>query len=742
MSNDNYLSRTTTPRADRFTHFPIPVRSDTLKTTITRDDTVWLFYRNAGKYTNYGANAVAFFRDKDRIPNPSGPTTRRSACITACTTSSGCLHRLQVSGVLQCSPGLAQNAAEYAAWARAKGFLPVAAAGAAAATAPNAASAATPAPAVSAEVLAAGQRVWNANCIACHTLEQDGPSGVGPNLWNVVGVQAAGKPEFAYTAAMQQAGLVWNEATLDKFLRAPMSFLPGTVMAAVGVTNDADRAAVIAFLRARGSVAPAADAVTLLAARWRKPREYLSDCRNPGSSSIHARLKEIFGVVGVLWRRLNALMDETAQTFVRTSFSSVVRDNWDLAVSLMDSHGRMFAQSSRSVPSFIGTMPRTLAEMLKRYPAESLRPGDVLISNDGYIGTGHLNDITMVRPIHRKGRLIAFVGSVFHSVDIGGAPSIDARDSYAEGLTIPVSLIVRAGVENADVIAFLEENLRSPEETLGDIRAQFAAYGLCIGRLLKMLDGEGIDDLDGFVGEILDRSEASMKRAIAAIPDGSYGDSLLVDGFEEPLRIQCEVRVKGEALTVDFAGTSPQIDKPINSVLNFTTAYSAYAIKCALDPAVPNNDGCFRPVTITAPEGSLLNPRRPAPIWARHLSGHYLPAVIFSALAPQLPNRVIADCGSPIWNVYFAGKLRNGRRFVKMYFMNGGHGARPDGEDGPACLSFPSNIATVPIEQFENSVPLLITEKALMPDSGGAGRYRGGLAQRVSFRVTSIPRSR
>ena len=440
--------------------------------------------------------------------------------------------------------------------------------------------------------------------------------------------------------------------------------------------------------------------------------------------------------VGVLWRRLNALMDETAQTFVRTSFSSVVRDNWDLAVSLMDSQGRMFAQSSRSVPSFIGTMPRTLAAMLLRYPAETLQPGDVLVSNDGYIGTGHLNDITMVRPIHRNGRLIAFVGSVFHSVDIGGAPSIDARDSFAEGLTIPVAKIVRAGVENEDVVAFLTENLRAPDETLGDIRAQFAAYGLCITRLLKMLDAEGIDDLDRFVGEILDRSEASMRRSIVAIPDGVYGDSLLVDGFEEPLRIQCEIRVTGDSLTVDFAGTSPQIDRPINSVLNFTTAYSAYAIKCALDPTVPNNDGCFRPVTITAPEGSLLNPRRPAPIWGRHLSGHYLPAVIFSALAERLPGRVIADCGSPIWNVYFAGRLRSGRRFVKMFFMNGGHGARP-AEDGPSCLSFPSNIATVPIEQFENSVPLLITEKALIPDSGGAGQYRGGLAQRVSFRVTA-----
>jgi N-methylhydantoinase B len=189
-------------------------------------------------------------------------------------------------------------------------------------------------------------------------------------------------------------------------------------------------------------------------------------------------------------------------------------------------------------------------------------------------------------------------------------------------------------------------------------------------------------------------------------------------------------------LSVDFAGTSPQINRPINSVLNYTLAYSAYAVKCAFDPVTPNNDGSFRPITITAPEGCLLNPRRPAPIWARHLAGHYLPPVIFSALANLLPDKVIADCGSPVWNVYFAGKQDTGQRFVKMFFMNGGHGARPH-QDGPACLSFPSNIATVPIEQFENSVPILITEKELIPDSGGAGRNRGGPAQRLSFRSTS-----
>ena len=429
-------------------------------------------------------------------------------------------------------------------------------------------------------------------------------------------------------------------------------------------------------------------------------------------------------------------MDETAHTFVRTSFSSVVRDNWDLAVGLMDSRGRQFAQSSRSIPSFIGTMPRTLAVMLERFPKSTLAPGDVLISNDGYHGTGHLNDITMVRPIFRGQQLICFISSVFHTVDIGGAPSINARDSHEEGLTIPVCKIMRKGEENEDVVAFITENLRAPHETLGDIRAQFAAYDLGLERFLKILEDEHIDDLDALVGEILDRSEVAMRRAIEAVPDGAYRDEIKVDGFDQPLTICCEVRIEGSDLSVDFDGTSPQVNRPINSAMNYTRAYSAYAVKCAFDPTTPNNDGSFRAVTIKAPEGCLINPARPAPIWARHLSGHYLPPVIFSALSQLMPERVIADCGSPLWNVYFSGRQDNGQRFMKMFFMNGGHGARPH-QDGPACLSFPSNVATVPIEQFENSVPLLITEKSLIPDSGGAGKFRGGPAQRVAFKVTS-----
>jgi N-methylhydantoinase B len=440
--------------------------------------------------------------------------------------------------------------------------------------------------------------------------------------------------------------------------------------------------------------------------------------------------------LGIVWRRLTGLMDEVAQTFVRTSFSVVVRENWDLACSLMDADGRVFAQSSRSIPSFLGTMPKTLQAMLQKHPQHSLEPGDVLISNDPWLGTGHLNDITMVRPIFRGRELVAFVGSTFHTVDIGGAPSPFAKDSYEEGLCIPILKIVRRGEENTDVISFLQENLREPNETLGDIRAQFAAYDLAQTKLLNLLQQEGIDDLKRVTDSILSRSELSMRKMLEAIPDGECTDQVTADGFDKPLTICCSIKKTGSDILVDFAGTDPQIDKPINSVYNFTFAYSAYAIKCAFDPGSPNNDGGLRPLTLLAPEGSLVNPTRPAPVWGRHLSGHYLPFVIFGALSKIIPDKVIADSGSPIWNVYFKGVDRSKRKFVKMFFMSGGYGARAH-SDGPACLSFPTNIANNPIEQFENQTPMLMIEKSLITDSGGAGRYRGGLGQRLSFQSLS-----
>lgn len=440
--------------------------------------------------------------------------------------------------------------------------------------------------------------------------------------------------------------------------------------------------------------------------------------------------------LGILWQRLTGLMDEVAQTFVRTSFSVVVRENWDLACSLMDAEGRVFAQSSRSIPSFLGTMPRTLAAILQRHPKHTLEPGDVLISNDPWLGTGHLNDITMVRPIFRGDELVAFVGSTFHTVDIGGAPSPFAKDSFEEGLCIPALKIMRRGQENEDLVAFLNENLREPRETLGDIRAQFAAYELAQTKLLRLMHDEGVDDLRSMTDQILARSENSMRRQLEAVPDGEFSDEVTADGFDHPLTVRCTIRKQGSQIVVDYTGTDAQVDKPVNSVMNFTFAYSAYAIKCAFDPTAPNNDGGLRPLTILAPEGCLVNPTRPAPVWGRHLTGHYLPFVIFGALSQVIPGRIAADSGSPIWNVYFKGTDRQQRKFVKMFFMSGGYGARGR-SDGPSCLSFPTNVANSPIEQLENQAPMLVTEKSLRVDSGGAGQYRGGLGQRLTFRSLS-----
>jgi len=304
-------------------------------------------------------------------------------------------------------------------------------------------------------------------------------------------------------------------------------------------------------------------------------------------------------------------------------------------------------------------------------------------------------------------------------------------------LTIPICKIVEAGAESPLVLSFLEENLRQPTETLGDIRAQFAAYRDCTRMLDRLFDEEGITGLGDVADEIISRSEHSMKAAIEALPDGIYSDGFDVDGVDVPLRIECTVHVAGDRLSVDFTGTSDQVRWPINSVLNYTQAYARYAVKCLLDPDAPNNAGTLAPITVTAPPGSLLNALPPAPVWGRHLSGHYVPPAIFGALAGVLPDKIAAESGSPLWNVYFGGKNPSGDgNFVKMFFMNGGHGARSHG-DGPGCLSFPSNVSNQPVEAFEHQVPLLVTEKAFVPNTGGAGKYRGGNAQRIGFRSRS-----
>jgi len=435
----------------------------------------------------------------------------------------------------------------------------------------------------------------------------------------------------------------------------------------------------------------------------------------------------------ILWTRLVSMVDEAAAQMVRTAFSTIVRDSNDYAVVLLDTQGRSLAQSTLSIPSFICTLPATVKHLLAAFPLETLRPGDVLATNDPWLGTGHLPDINVAMPIFRRGRPVAIAATVAHSPDIGGRlRSPEIRELYEEGLRIMPSKLLHRGRPDPVLWRILESNVRVPEQVLGDLWAQITANRFLAERVVALIDETGVD-IDALGTEVQRRSETAMRAAIRAVPDGDYRFRLESDGFEQPLVIAARVSVQGDRVAVDYTGSSAQLPKAINVVPSYTFAYTAFALKCLLSPAVPNNEGSFKPLSVTAPEGSVLNPRFPAPVGARAMTGHMLPPVVMGALAPALPGRVQAPSGSPQWCVHLAGAHR-GRRFATVYFMNGGQGASA-GRDGLSSISFPSNLANTPIEAIETQVPVTMLGRALRRASGGAGARRGGDGQRFAFRI-------
>ena len=401
---------------------------------------------------------------------------------------------------------------------------------------------------------------------------------------------------------------------------------------------------------------------------------------------------------------------------------------------MLDSRGNSLAQSTLSVPSFIGTLPISLKKYLEIFPPESLEPGDVIISNDPWICSGHLPDVTMAMPIFRKDKLIAFAGSIGHAPDMGGRiRSGDSTEIYEEGLQIPPSKLVKAGQWNEDLVNMIKRNVRVPEMVMGDFRAQIAADEQLGRRLLDLVEDQEIENFESLVKTILDTSERTIRKSIREMPQGSYRHEVWLDGFDEPLKIKLRLDIEEDRIICDYAGTSPQINRGLNTVLNYTYAYSAYPLKCAVYPTVPNNEGCFRPFKVTAPEGCLLNPRYPAAVGGRAMVGHYLTTAIFGALQKVIPERIQADSGSPLWCVNFAGS-HQGKKYATLFFINGGQGASPH-KDGISALPYPSNISNTPAEVIENSMPIMIHKKNLRPDSAGAGKWRGGLGQEVEIEL-------
>ncbi|MBI4505032.1 MAG: hydantoinase B/oxoprolinase family protein [Chloroflexi bacterium] len=439
----------------------------------------------------------------------------------------------------------------------------------------------------------------------------------------------------------------------------------------------------------------------------------------------------------ILWNGLTASADEAAATLVRTSFSTIVRESNDFACVLLDAEGDTLAESHLSIPSFVGCLPHTVKHLLRRFPPDIWQPGDVVVTNDPWLATGHRPDITMAMPIFHRGELVGFAGSIAHSPDIGGALwSADCREVFEEGLGIPPLWLYRAGALNRDLIELYRANSRVPDQAIGDLHAQVAAGEVLTRRLIEMLEDRDIRDLRALSVALQARAEAAMRAAIRALPDGTYRSAVQLDGYDEPLRIACAVTVHDDELCIDYAGTSPQVDRGLNCVLVFTRAYSIYPVKCVLDPETPKNEGAYRPIQVVAPEGCLVNPRFPAPVNARHLVGQVLSSAILEALFQALPERVIADSGSaPAFRTVFSGVGRHGERFQFTLFANGGMGARPTA-DGLPCTPFPTNSACASIEVMESLTPLTVWAKQVRPDSGGPGTWRGGYGQEIIVQVS------
>jgi len=434
------------------------------------------------------------------------------------------------------------------------------------------------------------------------------------------------------------------------------------------------------------------------------------------------------------WGRLVSIVDESASALQRTSFSTTVRESNDFACVLLGPDGTTLAENTLGVPSFAGVMSLVMRRVLERYPPESWRPGDVALTNDPWINTGHLPDTTVITPIFHHGRLVAFTGNTAHKADVGGAGyAADATEIFEEGLRIPICKLYDEGRLNEMLMDLISANVRVPDSVLGDLHAQVAAGHVCAQRVREFLDEQGISDLSLIGRTVQERAEGAMRKAVVALPDGEYRSVVCADGFDKPTEIHTLITVKGDGVTVDFSGTSPQIRRGINSVYNYTYAFTCYTLKCLLDPVTRKNEGSYKPFNIVVPEGTILNARFPAPVMARSMTGHFVSSGVLLAMAKALPERVIADSGScPGLRVAVRGVDSRGRRFAQVLFPNGGMGARAHA-DGLSTTGFPTNAGGGSIEVMESVSPLIFWRRELLPDSGGAGQRRGGLGQYIEI---------
>src|ERR671923_992643 len=432
----------------------------------------------------------------------------------------------------------------------------------------------------------------------------------------------------------------------------------------------------------------------------------------------------------VIWNRFLSVANEQQDALIRTAFSTIVRESQDLACGLFDTKGRMIAQSISGTPGHINAMATSMKYFLAAFPPEKLAPGDVLITNDPWMTAGQINDITITTPAFKDGRLVALFANTCHSADIGGRIlSAEAREVFEEGLRLPIMKLFDRGEPNQILIEIVRANVRQPDEVIGDFYAQTASNDAGGRALLEMMEEFELESIDEVAEEIIRRSEQAVRAAIRELPDGEWTNETWSDGFEEPIVVRCTVRVAGDEIFIDFSGSSPQSTRGINVVLNYTHAYASFAIKAAIYPDVPHNEGSFRPVHVSAPSGSIMNALDPAPVASRQVIGHFIPSAIYAALSGALPGRLMAPGADPIWLSVWRGE---NPLFTLTVFQVGGTGARPS-KGGLKAVGFPSGVAGVPAEVIESLSPVVLKRRQLRPDSGGAGSWRGGLGQLTEF---------
>lgn len=439
----------------------------------------------------------------------------------------------------------------------------------------------------------------------------------------------------------------------------------------------------------------------------------------------------------IMWSRLIAVVEEQAATLIRTAFSTSVREAGDLSAGLFDRQGRMMAQAVTGTPGHVNAMAESVTHFAERIGPRNTFEGDVFITNDPWLGTGHLHDITVVTPVFRKALHIGYFACTAHVVDIGGRGfGPDGNEVFEEGLLIPITKFAERGEVQPLLIELIRANVRTPDQTVGDMYSLAACNEAGNRRLQAMLDEFNIDDLQPLSDFVIETSRGATLEAISKVPSGTYHETMTVDGYDAPVHMEVTLKVNGSELSADFSGTSGMSRFGVNCPEVYTRAYACYALKCAIAPEVPNNTGSLEPFRISAPQGCILAAKRPAPVSVRHVMGHLVPDVVLGALHKAMPDTVPSEGASALWNIQISARASDPasglpNREVLM-FNSGGTGARPL-HDGLSATAFPSGVSTMSVEATEHVGPITVWRKDFREGSGGAGALRGGLGQIIEI---------